>query len=98
LGTCSQANLKMKIEQVYIGCCRIDERFTRALVASVRFWYPEIPISLLKDNHKGYFDTSDIENKWNVSVARIKKNLAGLQKMEAMFFYLKNAAYALIQI
>jgi hypothetical protein len=37
-------------------------------VASIRFWYPDIPIWLLKDRQHGEFSTSEIEHYWNVKV------------------------------
>lgn len=75
----------MKIENIYIACYKGDERFTRALISSIRYWYPEIPISLLKDESNGRFDTSDIEKYWNVAVLDVGKNMRGFQKIAAMF-------------
>ncbi|HEY2342132.1 MAG TPA: hypothetical protein VGH90_03830 [Chthoniobacteraceae bacterium] len=57
----------MKIEVIYIACYKYDLRFTRILVASIRQWYPEIPIVLIKDLFYGDFDTWEIEKIWNVS-------------------------------
>ena len=36
----------MKIEGVVIACYALDVELTRACVASVRFWYPDIAIWL----------------------------------------------------
>lgn len=58
----------MKIEGVAISCYRFDVELTRLCVASIRFWYPHIPIWLLKDRHYGDFDTREIEKYWNVQV------------------------------
>jgi hypothetical protein len=58
----------LKIEAVVVSCYRLDVHLTRICVASVRFWYPEIPIWLLKDRHFGDFDTSDLERYWDVQV------------------------------
>jgi len=57
-----------KIERVYIATHRGDLRLTRICVASVRRWYPDIPIFLLKDEAKGSFSTREIESAWNVQV------------------------------
>lgn len=77
----------MKIDHIYIGCYRHDVRFTRILVASIRYWYPDIPISIIKDYLWGAFDTSDIENEWNVSVLDIGgRSLGqGFNKLEPIF-------------
>ena len=59
---------RMKIEGVVISCYRFDLHLTRLCVASLRFWYPEIPIWLLKDSRYGDFSTREIESYWNVQV------------------------------
>ena len=45
----------MKIERIYITGCRTDLHLTRCCVASIRRWYPSIPISLVKDELRGRF-------------------------------------------
>jgi lipopolysaccharide biosynthesis glycosyltransferase len=57
----------LKIDIVYIACYRYDIRLTRILVASIRYWYPDLPICLVKDEFYGGYDTSEIESVWNVS-------------------------------
>lgn len=76
----------MKIEGVVISCYRFDIRLTRLCVASIRFWYPEIPIWLLKDRQYGDFSTSEIERYWNAQVypERQKKLGWGFGKLEVM--------------
>jgi hypothetical protein len=51
----------MGIEQVYIAGCRGDLRLTRCCVASVRRWYPDIPISLIVDESQGPYSTTRLE-------------------------------------
>jgi hypothetical protein len=58
----------MKIEGVVISCYPLDLQLTRICVASVRFWYPRIPIWLLKDRRYGDFNTRELEKYWNVQV------------------------------
>ena len=41
---------------------------TRICVASIRYWYPDIPIYLIKDKVAGDFSTTEIERSWNVQV------------------------------
>jgi hypothetical protein len=76
----------MKIEGVVISCYSLDVQMTRLCVASVRFWYPHIPIWLLKDRHYGDFNTRDVEKYWNVGVyPERQQNLGwGFGKLEVM--------------
>ncbi len=76
----------MRIDGVVISCYRLDVEFTRICVASVRFWYPHVPIWLVKDRQYGNFSSREIEKHWNVQVypAR-RKNLGwGFAKLEVM--------------
>lgn len=76
----------MKIDGVIISCYRFDVELTRICVASIRFWYPQVPIWLLKDQQYGDFSTTEIEKYWNVQVypARRKKLGWGFGKLEVM--------------
>ena len=76
----------MKIEGVVISCYLFDVYLTRVCVASIRFWYPQVPIWLLKDRRYGDFNTHEIESKWNVQVyPGRKKNLGwGFGKLELL--------------
>jgi hypothetical protein len=58
----------MKIQHIYIAGYKGDVRFTQCCVASIRQWYPEIRISLVKDESKGGYDTSDLQRYWDVDV------------------------------
>lgn len=58
----------MKIEVIYIPCTKGDFRLTRICVASIRYWYPDIPIVLIKDLVYRDFDTSELEQHFNVSI------------------------------
>jgi hypothetical protein len=78
----------MKIEEVYISCYKLDVHLTRICVASIRFWYPDIPIWLIKDEKYGRFSTKDIEKGWNVGVFAPEggKNFGwGMGKYEVFF-------------
>jgi hypothetical protein len=67
----------MRIDQIYIGCYSGDQRFTRILVASIRTWYPNIPIDLIKDESQEKFDTSDIERFWHVDIMECQRKTFG---------------------
>ncbi len=57
-----------RIDRIYIAAHRADLRLTRICVASIRQWYPEIPIFLLKDDVSGPFCTREIEEVWDVQL------------------------------
>ena len=77
----------MKVETVYINTYKYDFHFARICIASVRYWYPEIPIFLIKDFGAGDFDTSQAEKKWGVQIfENTRKNFGwGYGKLEALF-------------
>jgi len=58
----------MKIDVIYAACYKHDIRFTRILVASIRQWYPDIPVCLIKDRFYGDFDTTEIERRWGATI------------------------------
>jgi hypothetical protein len=74
----------MSIEHVYVLGHRHDLRFTQCCVASIRRWYPEIPISLLKDESRGAYDTSELESAWNVRAVQPVPP-RGWAKLEPLF-------------
>src|SRR5690242_19280319 len=76
----------MKIEGIVISCYPLDLELTRICVASVRFWYPHIPIWLLKDRRYGDFDTREIERYWNAQVYPSRQKIQGwgFGKLEVM--------------
>lgn len=48
----------MNLTAVYINTHRYDYKLTCICVASVRYWYPDIEIYLIKDYRRGDFNTS----------------------------------------
>lgn len=77
----------MKIDEIIVATHRGDYWLTRICVASIRKWYPDIPIRLLKDELNGEFDTSEIENAWDVGVLEVPRRLFGwgVSKFEPYF-------------
>ena len=77
----------MKISKIYIATHKYDMRFTRICVASIRYWYPEIPIYLIKDYLNGDFNTDEIEDVWNVGVFETSRKTFGwgFSKLEPLF-------------
>src|SRR5437016_535132 len=77
----------MKIDAIYVSCYRYDVQLTHVCVASIRFWYPEIPIWLVKDETYGPFDTWEIERVWGARVfpSHLQKLGWGFGKLQVMF-------------
>ena len=76
----------MKVDKVFINTYKYDFYFARICIASIRYWYPEIPIYLIKDEKEGSFDSSFTERVWNVRVLDIpRKNSDGV--MESLKYY-----------
>ena len=65
-----------KIDKVCITCSRGDAHLTRICVGSVRYWYPQLPIWLVKDDPAS-FDTREIEAVWDVKVWPTRRNRHG---------------------
>ena len=56
-----------RIESVCILCTARDAWLARIAVASVRYWSPEVPITLVKDPVYGPFSTDEVERAWGVA-------------------------------
>lgn len=78
----------MPIDTIYISTYRNDLPLTRICVASIRYWYPDIPIKLIKDQGAGAFSTSEIEELYNVSLVNTGNRSFGwgFAKLEPLFF------------
>jgi hypothetical protein len=58
----------MKVRSVYINTYKGDFSLAKVCIASIRYWYPEVPIVLIKDMGAGPFDTRFVEENFGVSV------------------------------
>jgi len=69
-----------------VCCSEHDLRYTRCCVASIRRWYPNIPISLVKDETNRPFDTRELEQGWNVRVFQTEHPVpsGGWSKLEPL--------------
>jgi hypothetical protein len=65
-----------------------DLRLTRICIASIRWFYPDIRIDLIKDESKGLFSTKDLEKNWNCGLETFgRKKIGGsgmLTKLEPL--------------
>lgn len=76
----------MKINSVVVLCWAGDFRLARICLASVRYFYPEIALYLMKDVSKGDFDTAEVEKYLNVSTAGLSGVYGpGAGKLELLF-------------
>jgi len=77
----------MTIQRIYIPTHKGDVRLAAICAASIRYWYPEIPILLIKDYSHGSFDTSEIERLCNASIFQTTKREFGwgFAKLEPLF-------------
>lgn len=71
---------------IVVCCNKRDVSFARICIASIRYYYPDISIELIKDRGNGVFSTRDIEKYFDVKVVDL-----GIEKMGwsgAKFHYL----------
>jgi lipopolysaccharide biosynthesis glycosyltransferase len=68
----------VKIERIYIAGYKLDLQFTQCCVASIRRWYPRIPISLIKDESSGPYSTEELEKYWDVKCFKTDRKIFGL--------------------
>jgi lipopolysaccharide biosynthesis glycosyltransferase len=71
---------------VVIAVNRKDLWFCRICVASVRYFYPEVPILLLKDELNGAFSTRELEEKWNVEAVQFPRTTFGWSAAKIHFY------------
>jgi lipopolysaccharide biosynthesis glycosyltransferase len=55
-------------------------------VASIRFYYPDIKIHLIKDEHNGNFSTREIEKNWNVQLIHYPRKRFGWAAAKMHFY------------
>lgn len=58
----------MKVTKVVVSCFKRDVYLLRACVASIRYWYPDIELYLLKDTNPGKFSTTEIEREYHAKI------------------------------
>ena len=75
------------ITRVYVAVCARDFHLARLCVASIRYWHPRIPISLIPDYQAGEFDCRPLMRDWQVDVfpTEIRCFGSGISKLEPLF-------------
>lgn len=66
-----------KIDGIIIGTYKGDFWLTKICVASIRYWYPEIPIYIYKDLARGDFKTAQLQQYWNVKIIELEQKTFG---------------------
>ena len=76
------------VDCVYIAASAGDARYTRICVASVRYFYPEIPIRLLAGGRLQRGLADELQKYWNVGAAQLPATGDygwGFVKLEALY-------------
>lgn len=71
--------------KIVVAVNKKDLWFCRICVASIRYYYPEIAIYLLKDELNGAFSTTEIELNWNVKVFDLHQKKFGWAASKTFF-------------
>jgi hypothetical protein len=81
------SNSESSIDCIYIAASALDARYTRICVASIRYFYPKIPIRLLVGARLQRGLADELEHYWNV--ARVDPSKGdygwGFVKLEPLF-------------
>lgn len=75
-----------KMINILVCCNKKDYFLTKICVGSIRYYYPEARICILKDEANGAFDTSELEQSWNVQTIGYPEKDFGWSGSK-MFFY-----------
>lgn len=83
----SLSNPKSLVDCVYIAACARDARLTRICVASIRYFYPEVPIRLLAGDVLQRGLASELRRYWGVELVDLPEGDYGwgLVKLEPLF-------------
>jgi hypothetical protein len=58
-----------KVDCIYVAASALDARYTRICIASIRFFYPQIPIRLLVGGRLQRGLVDELQKYWNVRIA-----------------------------
>lgn len=75
------------VDIIYVAACSRDARLTRICVASIRYFYPEVPIKVLAGDILQPGLVQELARYWNVGVADLPEGDYGwgLVKLEPLF-------------
>jgi len=77
----------VNVTTIYINAYKYDSDFAEICIASIRYWYPDISIVLIKDTGAGKFDTTSLEKEWAVKIFQSSRKRFGwgFGKWEPLF-------------
>lgn len=78
----------MRIDCIYVAASSLDARYTRICIASIRYFYPEVPIRLLVGGPLQRGLAHELRRYWDVRTADLSVNGNygwGFVKLEALF-------------
>jgi len=67
----------MKVTKIAIACFKKDLYLLKPCIASIRYWYPDVEIYLIKDYIQGKFSTKEIEDAFNVKIFPAQRKFFG---------------------
>jgi hypothetical protein len=78
---------KDAVDCIYLAACSRDARLTRICVASIRYFYPDVPIKILAGDILQPGLADELQKYWNVGVADLPEGDYGwgLVKIEPLF-------------
>jgi hypothetical protein len=78
---------RRRLDCIYVAASRHDARFTRICIASIRKYYPEIPIKLLLGSALSRRFTEELRRYWQVEIAECADGEYGwgFVKLEPLF-------------
>lgn len=81
------SEFKSLVDCIYIAACARDARLTRICVASIRYFYPEIPIRLLAGDILQRGLASELHRYWGVELVDLPEGDYGwgMVKLEPLF-------------
>jgi hypothetical protein len=81
------SNLENLVDRVYICASTLDSRYTRICVASIRYFYPDVPIRLLVGGRLRRGLADEMQRHWDVGTADLPMGDYGwgFVKLEPLF-------------
>jgi hypothetical protein len=78
---------KGAVDVIYLAACARDARLTRICIASIRYFYPDVPIKILAGDILQRGLAAELKKYWNIEVADLPKGDYGwgLVKLEPLF-------------
>lgn len=81
------SDYRQGVDVIYLAACSRDARLTRICVASIRYFYPDVPIKILAGDILQPGLAEELQKYWNVGLADLPVGDYGwgLVKMEPLF-------------